>query len=442
MPRLWSGALIAVIAFWWGAYVAPRLVSIAFPGVLPGERIPEWLDAEVNESLTNSLSAALLAAAAGLMAANAVRARRESDSRIATTGWSILAGVTLLVCIAELTEAHISGPEALGHAVFGQQTLLPSWPILLAPPIGAFVALMGLFMWRVDHPPSVRRLLGLGFVLWIMVLAHEVIQPYALLRFGSSLPRVLEETLEISGTMCLIVAALATYHRASPLLCWRAPFAGSALLVGGLSVIAVAYLYHAPVFDTRAHSAPGTSSAPGTFQVILLDQGSLTQELGGLLFPTDRIDVRMATRDPNGTSTTVAWRLRSNVEPIREGHVQVLSQAKHLAAYQLIFAPLIQSANQELSLQLVADVSEGAHLRIAATQLNPDDGLRLWTNGDIQPPGHRIEYVVFSTPEPTQAKLAAVWHTVSGDWRYPATMLYFAVSLVLLVFTPLVLVRS
>lgn len=411
-------------------------MSIAFPGVLPAERIPPWLDAEVNDSLTNSLSAALLAAAAGLMAANAVRTVRASAGRIATTGWSILAGTTLLVCIAEITEAHITGPEALGEAVLGRQTLLPSWPILLAPLIGAFVVLMVLFMWRVDHPPSVRRLLGLGFGLWIMVLVHEVIQTSAELRFGSQLPRVLEETLEISGTMCLIVAALATRGRASLSLRWRTPFVRSALLVASLSAIAVAYLYHAPVFDTRAHSAPGT------FQIMLQNQGSITQELGGPPFPTDRIDVRMATRDPNGSLTTVAWRIRSDDTPIREGHVQVRSQPKHLSMYQLTFAPLIQAEDQKLSLQLVAEVSEGARLHIAATKLNSDDGLRLWTNGDIQPPGHRIEYVVFSTPEPTQVKLAALWHAVSEDWRYPATMLYFVVSLVLLVFTPLVLVRS
>ncbi|MCY3815327.1 MAG: hypothetical protein OXG59_03440 [Gammaproteobacteria bacterium] len=433
---MWAAALIAVIAFWWGAYVAPQLVSIAFPGVLPTDRIPAWLDAEENDTLTNSLSAALLAVAAALLAANAGRAFRASASRIGTTGWAILAGVTLLVCIAELTEAHIAAPEALGYVVFGRQALLPSWPILLAPLIAAFVALMVLFMWRVDHPQSVRRWLGLGFGLWIMVLAHEVIQPYALLRFGSSLPRVLEETLEISGTMCLIVASVATHKGATPAPRWRNPFVRSALLVAGLSAIAVAYLYHAPVFDTRAHSAPGT------FQIMLQDQGSITQELGGPRFPTDRIDVRMATRDPNGTSTTVAWRIRSDDTPIREGHVQVKSQPQHLSMYQLIFAPLIQTADQDLSLQLVAEVSEGAHLHIGATKLNSDDGLRLWTNGDIQPPGHRIDFVVFSTPEPTQAKLAALWHAVSGDWRYPVTMLYFAVSLVLLAFTPLVLVRS
>lgn len=236
--------------------------------------------------------------------------------------------------------------------------------------------------------------------------------------------------------MCLIVAALATRGRASTKLRWRTPLVRAAVLAASLSAIAVAYLYHAPVFDTRAHSSPGT------FQIMLQNQGSITQEFDGPLFPTDRIDVRMATRDPNGTSTTVAWRIRSDATPIREGHVQVMSQPKHLSMYQLTFAPLIETANQKLNLQLVAEVSEGAHLHIGATKLNSDDGFRLWTNGDIQPRGDRIEYVVFSTPEPTRAKLAALWHVVSEDWRYPATMLYFAVSLVLLVFTPLVLVRS
>ena len=435
LPGLRSAALLAFIVFWWGAYVAPQIVSLAFPGALPAELIPRWLDAEVNGTLTNSLSAVALAIAAGLMAANAVRAFRASGSWITTTGWTILASGTLLVCIAEITEAHIAGPEALGYAVFGRQTLLPSWPILLAPLIGTFVALMVLFMWAVDHPPAVRRLLALGLGLWIMVLVHEVIQPYALIRFGSSLPRVLEETLETSGTMCLIAAAMATRGGACPSLRWRIPLVHSVLLVSSLGAITVAYLYQAPVFDTRAHSAPGT------FQIMLLNQGSITQEIAEFRFPTDRIDVRMATRDPNGSSTKLAWRIRSADLPIREGHVQVKSQPKHLAMYQLSFAPLIQTANQQLSLQLVADVSEGARLHIGATKLNSDDGFGLWTNGDVQPPGHRIEYVVFSTPEPTRAKLAALWHTVSEDWRYPATMLYFALSLVLLVFTPLVLLR-
>ena len=58
----WAGrlAVLGAVAFWWGGYVLPYLVSVALPDVVPRKHVPWWLDADMNGSLTNTMSAAVL----------------------------------------------------------------------------------------------------------------------------------------------------------------------------------------------------------------------------------------------------------------------------------------------------------------------------------------------------------------------------------------------
>ncbi|MCY3959237.1 MAG: hypothetical protein OXG65_13185 [Chloroflexi bacterium] len=198
MTYVLSAGFPVVFISWWGTYVVPSLLRLAFPAVIPP--IPVWLNADANGSLPNYMSAAVLATATIALFAGAVRAYRESH--LATIGWSFLAVTTLFVLIAELTDWH--------------NRLLASWSIQLAPLAAMFVVLVILFIWRVDQPSHVRLLLGLGCILWSAVIVHEAIQPYAKSRFGS-LPIVIEETMEVTGALSLIAAAWLAHNRPTAL---------------------------------------------------------------------------------------------------------------------------------------------------------------------------------------------------------------------------------
>ena len=407
---------------WWGTYVLPSLLSLAFPAVIPP--IPVWLNADANGSLPNYMSAAVLAIAAIAQFVSAIRAYRESQ--LATVGWSILAATTLFVLIAELTDWH--------------NRLFASWSIQLAPLAAVFVVLVILFIWRVEHQPPVRLLLALGCSLWSMVIVHEAIQPYAISRFGS-LPIVIEETMEVTGAMCLIAAAWLTYQRPSASLSWRAAAAWSTLVVSGCSIMVVFFLYQVPLTSTR-YATPLIStrdtSPLGSFHVVLEGYGAIQQDLRRIPFPSNRIDVRMGLRGEMPTS--VELRVLADTTVISAGRTQVPPQAEDLSIQTLVLAPVLDTTSDQLSMQLITDLPADAQLRIGAIQSNPDDGLRLQTNGDVQPPGHRIEYTVFSTLEPTRAKLSSLWH-IANDWRHVATAMFCWLSLIQLVCIPVLLIR-
>ena len=386
--------------------------------------IPVWLNADANGSLPNSMSAAVLALAVIALVASAIHAYPES--RLATIGWSILAATTLFVFIAELTDWH--------------NRLFASWSIQLAPLAAVFVVLAILFIWRVDHPSNVRLLLGLGCILWSMVIVHEAIQPYAKSRFGF-LPIVIEETMEFTGALSLIAAAWLTYKRPSALPSRRTPAAWSTLVVSVCSVVVVLYLYQAPLTSTR-YATPLIStrdtSPMGTFHVVLEGYGAIQQDVPRLPFPSNRIDVRMGLR--GDMPTIVDLRVLADTTVISAGRTHVLPQAEGVSMQAFVLAPVLDTISDELSIQLIADLPVNSTLRIGAIQSNLDDGLRLQTNGDVQPPGHRIEYTVYSTAELTRAKLSSLWH-IASDQRLVATAVFCWVSLIPLVFVPVLLIR-
>ena len=370
------------------------------------------------------MSATILALAAIALFVSAIRAYRESQ--LATIGWSILAASTLFVFIAELTDWH--------------NRLFASWSIQLAPFAAVFVVLVILFIWRVEHPPHVRLLLGIGCSLWSMVIVHEAIQPYVISRFGH-LPIIIEESMEVTGAICLIAAAWLTFQQPSASLSWRASAAWSTLVVSVCCVIAVFFLYQVPLTGTR-YATPlistRDSSPPGSFHVVLEGYGSIQQDLRRIPFPSNRIDVRMGLRGEMPTS--VELRVLADTRVISAGRTQVPPQAEDLSMQTFVLAPVLDTTSDQLSLQLVADLPADSKLRIGAIQSDPVDGLRLQTNGDVQPPGHRIEYTVYSTAEPTRAKLSSLWY-IASDRTHVATAIFCWVSLIPLVFIPVLLIR-
>ena len=422
MKYLLGATFAGFIVSWWGTYVVPSLLRIAFPAVIP--TIPVWLNADANGSLPNYISAAVLATASIALFVCAVRTHR--GSYLATIGWSFLAVTTLFVLIAELTDWH--------------NLLLDSWSIQPAPLAAVFVVLVLLFLWRVDHPFDVRLLLGLGCILWTLVIVHEAIQPYAKSRFGF-LPIVIEETMEIKGALSLSAAAWLTHKRPSALPSWGTSAAWSTLVVSVCSVIVIFFLYQVPLTSTR-YATPLIStrdtSPLGTFHVVLEGYGAVQQDLRPIPFPSDRIDVRMGLRGEMPTS--VDLRVLADTTVISAGRAHVLPQATGVSMQTFVLAPVLDPISDSLSIQLITDLPVNSTLRIGAIQGNLDDGLRLQTNGDVQPPGHRIEYTVYSTAEPTRAKLSSLWH-IASDWRHVATAVFCWVSLIPLVFIPLLLIR-
>ncbi len=422
MNNLLSVGFAGLFIGWWAVYVVPTLLRLAFPELVPP--IPVWLNADANGSLPNHMSVAVLALAAIALFVSAIRASRESQ--LATIGWSILAVTTLFVSIAELTDWHNS--------------LFDSWSVQLAPLAAIFVVLLILFIWRVDHPPHVRLLLGFGCSLWSMVIVHEAIQPYAISKFGH-LPIVIEETMEVTGAMSLTTAAWLTYQRPTALPSWRAATAWSTLVVSVCGVIVILFLYQVPLTSTRYETpliSTRDASPLGSFHVVLEGYGALQQDARRIPFPSDRIDVRMGLRGEMATS--VELRVLSDATVISAGRTHVRPQEDDLSMQTFVLAPVLNTTSDQLSLQLIAHLPADSHLRIGAIQSNPVDGLRLQTNGDLQPPGHRIEYTVYSTPEPTRAKLSGLWH-IASDWRHVATAVFCWVSLIPLVGIPAFLIR-
>ncbi|MYD95540.1 MAG: hypothetical protein F4Y02_18055 [Chloroflexi bacterium] len=407
-------AIAAVLLAWWGSYVIPSLAHLAWPGIVPP--IPPWLNADLEGSLPNALSAAVLACTALALGLRAMRAARGTPWT--ALGWAMLAASAAGVGLLELTDWH--------------SLWLRSWSIQPAPLAAAWMVGMGIFLWRGAHPPPARLLLGLGCGLWGLVPVHEAIQAYAVSRFGS-LPVVTEETLEVTGTLGLLAATLHANRCPSASMPWRASVGGAILVVTACWVLSAACLYVVPLASTRDVPLLPTRGGPtaGGFQVELWGHGSIRQDLPPILFPSNRVDVRLALR--GATPTTVRVRVLDGATVISTGEARVVPSAKGIGMQPFDLAPVLDTTSDNLSLQVNADLPPGAQLRVGARLVDPD-GLRLQTNQDVHA-GQRIETTVFSTQEPTRAKLAALGHAARDGW-YVAVALFCWLSLIPCVAVP------
>ena len=438
----WTGRvlLVGAVAFWWGAVVIPQLVSMIFPDVLPWSALPRQLNPNLEGTLANTVSAAALAVVALLALGNTVRSLKVQDTRnrIEIGGWAVLAVTAAYLATDEILDFRGSpilyawGNIALGEAYKGW-----FWPILFSPLIGAFVVAIGVFVLKGPSSRTVRFLLAFGVVCWTLAIMHEL--SYLFLFHGrvDHIEELLEETLEFGGTLLIGTAALV----ALGIFNWRGrPGVRSTCVVAIIAVIAAlgviaGGLSRAPVVDARA------STHIGTFQISLWDNQSLIQELGPPPWPVNRLDLRLATRNPQGRPGIMAWRISSGERILREGRTEIAARGS-LDWKRISFPPLVEVQGQPLALQLIAHVGPGAQLRIGATKTNRHEDGRLWVNGDLAWPDQNIEFAAYSEPELTRGKLRAMWHAFLSDWRWPVLVADVAVVMAIIIFIPALLVTA
>ena len=437
------------MAFWWGGFVVPQLISLVFPGLLPPDALPRHLNPEHEGTVANAISAAGLLTLALLALVNAGRSRRRAAGWIAVGGWTAVAGTAAFLAWEEVSDFHITGLVVIRESVFGAefaQAVGPNlWTAVLSPLIVAFVIAMGAFARKGLRTRATRVPFALGLVAWLLAVVHEASAPFIFKGRAVVLEIVLEETLEFGGTLLIVLSAVIalridTASRPSPDV-----FGGRrirALLVGSVAVVVVlgslvaAFVFQVPVVDARA----GTYT--DTFEMSLRDQEAVVQEVRMPADPVGRLMLRTANRDPSGRPGTVAMRLTEAGFPervLREGRVEV--PAGHSVAWRSVdFLPLAESEGQALAIWVVAEIGPEAELRLGATKTNRYDAGRLWVNGVQAWPDQDLAFVLYSAAEPTRSKLQAVWRTFTSDWRWSVLAADVAVSLTLLAFIPAFLV--
>ena len=146
------------MAFWWGGFVVPQLISLVFPGLLPPDAIPRHLNPEHEGTVANAISAAGLVTLALLALVNAVRSRRRAAGWIAISGWTALGVTAAYLAWEEVSDFHITGLVVIRESVFGAefaQAVGPNiWTAVLSPLIVAFVIAMGAFAREGTTNPS------------------------------------------------------------------------------------------------------------------------------------------------------------------------------------------------------------------------------------------------------------------------------------------------
>ncbi len=439
------------MAFWWGGFVVPQLISLVFPGLLPPDAIPRHLNPEHEGTVANAISAAGLLTLALLALVNAVHSRRRAAGWIAISGWTALGVTAAYLAWEEVSDFHITGLVVIRESVFGAefaQAVGPNiWTAVLSPLIVAFVIAMGAFARKGLRTRATRVPFALGLVAWLLAVVHEASATFIFKGRADKLEFVLEETLEFGGTLLIVLSAVIalridTASRPSPDV-----FGGRrirALLVGSVAVVVVlgslvaAFVFRVPVVDTRGDIFTNTF----TFEVSLSDQEAVVQEVRMPASPIGRLGLRTANRDPGGRPGTVAMRITEAGFPervLREGRVEV--PAGDIPRWRSVdFPPLAESEGQALAIWVVAEIEPAANLRLGATKTDRYDAGRLWVNGVQAWPDQDLAFVLYSAAEPTRSKLQAVWRTFTSDWRWSVLAADVAVSLTLLAFIPAFLV--
>ena len=432
-------ALLGAVVFWWGGVVVLRLIDLALPELRVNQAILSQLDPDSEETLANSVSAAVLLAVALLAGLTAVVHQRRRFGWV-VVGWTVLALTTAGLGIEELSESR-GVVFAAADSIFGYQWL---WPFLMGPLVAAFLLAMTLFLRSNRQTCEVRTLLALGIAVWLLVLLYEV--TYPLLFFGRAavLGVVLEETLEVGGALLIgLSAAIALLGRDLGLLRRRLVLS---LVVGSLAAVALLgslaglFVYRAPLLDARLPIAAG-----GGFFVALHDEMSAIQELRALEFPVRELRIRLANQDLHDRPGNLTWRVIDGGvkgEILREGVLEAPT-LDYLAWRSIDFKPSLSVVEgRRLGLQLVADVEDGSHIRIAATKANRYPDGRLWINGEPTWAGQNLEFVAYGAPEPTRSKAQSIWRVLISDWRWPVLFADLALGLMLITWIPVLLVVS
>ena len=499
----WTGRwlLLGAVAFWWGAVVVPRIVSLVLPELLPLDAIPWHLHPDSEGNLSNAVSAVFLSITALLAFMNSLRSfgrlrtqdashrkavrlgdKLRSQDWIAAGGWTALAVTAAFLAWEEISEFKVAaGMFALGEIVLGTTYRGTFWPVVASPLIVAFVLAMVVFISKgipstgstgsrqASSGREVRALLILGLTAWVLAILHEASYAFVYEGRAPGFEQLLEETLEFGGTLLIGLSAAIALRRPAvlrpvrqahgrqaqdasrqfggrgrfPLTVWSLTAIAIVASIVALGIVA-AIVYRKPIAATSAY----TSS--GAFQVSLDDERSLVQELGVLSAPAVRLRLRVTNHDPQGRSGTMLWRVTEAGDggsgPIlREGRMEVAA-GEHPRWESVDFPPLVEvlrsSKGRPLALQLIADVEPEAHLRIGAIKTNQYQDGRLWVNGELTWPDQSIEFIAYMAAELTRDKLRTMWGTVTSDWRWLVLMADAAIAMTLITFIPALLVTA
>ncbi len=370
--------LLGAVVFWWGAIVLPQLFSMAFPDLLSWTTLPRQLNPDIEGTLANAVSALSLAVVAFLALGNTVREFRIQNARknwTAIGSWAVLAVTAVYLTVDETFDPRtMSIFDRLGQTPLSEAYENDLWIVVFGPLIVAFVAAMGIFVLRGPLYRRVRILFILGFIAWLLAIAHDLFHEplFEDLVPIKTIGRLLEETLEFSGALLIgLGAAISLWGRPEPA---SDTWSRHKFVIGAAAIFAciVAFgvlaprLYKWPLADARA------DTLAGAFQMVLHDEHSIVQELGVLPAPPSRVDLRIANRSASNRPGVLAWRLIEPEEGIsgktlREGRKEIPSR-DHLDWETIDVAPHVQSGGRPFALQLIADVGPDAHLRIGATK--------------------------------------------------------------------------
>ena len=450
--RTGRALLLGGVAFWWGAVVAPQLVRMAFPSLLPWDALPRQLNPDLETSVANTVSAASLLIVALLALWNAVVSRRGAVRQaldgahgwIAVGGWTVLAVTTALLAWEEKADFRGGLVPSAGRSLFGELWSHASGiddTTLLSPLIVAFAVVMW-FLIRKGIPATasgraVRAPLILGLTAWLLAIVYDKAGYRIAFLEWYTLGVLLEETLEFSGTLLIALSAglalqgrgaapgVFSRRRLYPLLVGSTAVAA---VLGGFVVFEAASAFREPLVDTRGSAV---------FNVSLVEEHSVVQELGAVSAPVVRLRLRVTNSDPRGRPGTMLWRVMEAGEGgsgrmFREGRVEVAA-GENPRWRNIDFPPLVEAKGRALALQLVAEVEPEAHLRIGGTKTDRLEHLQFWVNGNETWPDQRLELVAYGPGDLTLSKFQGMWRTFEWTWVVLAGAAIFGLWIITLI---------
>ena len=448
----WAGRLLllGVVAFWWGGVVSPHLFSLAYPEWLAPDAIPRDLDPNVDFEgrLANRVSTAALLVLGVLALTASYESRRRSAGWPAIWGWVAVAVTALVLAWEETSDFHATVLPNLAWRFFGDELVFATgsfiWVLVASPLAIAFVVSMGFFYFRGLRTGAVRRSFALGLLAWALVLVLEGLTPVLIRGRAPDLMEVLEETLEVGGTLLLALSAASvaagreTLARAFEGAGLRRSAVGSTIVVVGLGCLFVGLTFRPPLVDARV-----TGTQP-TYWVSLSDQQSVAQEFPMPAAPLSRVSLRLSTRDPDRREGSAEWRVLTTSawnpgSVLREGRVEV--PAGDIPVWIDIDFPLLSSeAGRPLYAQVVADIEPEAALRVGMIKEDRYAHGRLWVNGEPTWPDQDLEFVVHGAAEPTRSKVLWLWRFATSEWQWPALIALAAAALTLVTLIPTLLI--
>ena len=447
----WAGRLLLLgaVVFCWGGFVAPQLVSLAFPKLLPPDALPRGLDPGIEGTVANAISATALSIVALLAFANAIIRCRARERWGIVGGWAALAVTSAYLAWDELkTDLHGEATDVLRRAVFGESLDAFTWAVHLSLlPVALGLTIWG-FTLKGRRSRAVGVPLGLGLAAWMLATVLDMSQLNLFADRADVLEIVLDESLEFSGSLLIALSAgiavrwdAISQQRLNlfPGRRLRLLAVGSIAVVALLGSLAVGFVFRAPIVNAQAHTHTNA------FHLSLKDREAITQELRMPAAPLGRLKLRMATHDPDGRSGTAGvrvTRLKTSVPVLAEGSVDIPSGDTPEWIDVELYPQLAEPDGQQLALWVVANVDQDTELWIGATKLNRYLDGRLWVNGELTWSDQDLEFVAYGARDLTLSKLAGLLSVLTSDWRWPLLLVDLCIALTFITFIPALLVTT